>query len=179
MKKGVIMSVGILIFMLTFGGLTYGENAADSSQGMKQGASPTAGQAIGQSMQKVSVNTASAQELLSVPGMDRNLAQNIIDYRMANGPFSSLDDLSSVQGFDKQKLDSLRKYLQVKLDLNTTTANQLQRVPGIDQSLAQNIIQYREANGPFASVDDLNRIRGVDNYKLDMIKKYVQVGGRE
>jgi len=96
---------------------------------------------------------------------------------MANGAFSSIDDLSKVQGMDKQKLDSLRKYLEAKLDLNVATADQLRRVPGVSRSLAQNIIQYREANGPFASVDNLNRIRGIDNYKLDLIKKYVQVGG--
>ncbi|HQJ08073.1 MAG TPA: helix-hairpin-helix domain-containing protein [Deltaproteobacteria bacterium] len=160
--------------------MAYGQSSTSPSQGMQQGTSGSAqgaGAGMGQPIEKISVNTATAQELQSVPGIDQTLAQNILDYRMANGAFSSIDDLSKVQGMDKQKLDSLRKYLEAKLDLNVATADQLRRVPGVSRSLAQNIIQYREANGPFASVDNLNRIRGIDNYKLDLIKKYVQVGG--
>ncbi len=173
MKKGITVSMAILIVMLALGYTAYGQSSASQSQGMQQGA------AMGQQhIEKLSVNTATAQELERVPGMDRALAQNILDYRTANGAFGSIDDLTKVEGMDKQKLDSLRKYLEAKLDLNIATADQLSRVPGISRSLAQNIVQYREANGPFASVDDLNRIKGIDSYKLDLIKKYVQVGGK-
>jgi competence ComEA-like helix-hairpin-helix protein len=183
MKKGIIMSMGILIVMLALGGMTYGQSNTDPSQGMQKGASQGAAQGAGtgmeqQRIEKLSVNTATSQELQSVPGIDQTLAQNILDYRQANGAFKSVDDLSKVQGMDKQKLDSLRKYIEAKLDLNVATADQLRKVPGINHTLAQNIIQFREANGPFGSVDDLNRIHGVDNYKLDLIKKYVQVGGK-
>lgn len=174
MKKGIIMSIGILIVMLALGGMTYAQSSAAPSKGQAQGASAGMDK---QRIEKISINTATAQELQRVPGIDQALAQNILDYRLANGAFGSVDDLSKVQGMDKQKLDSLRAHITAKLDLNVATADQLRRVPGISSSLAQNIIQYREANGPFASVNDLNRIRGVDNYKLDLIKKYVQVGG--
>lgn len=176
MKKGIIMSLGILIVMLSLGGMTYGQSTTAPSGSAAQGAGAGMDQ---QRVEKISVNTATAQELQSVPGIDQSLAQNILDYRTANGAFGSVDDLSNVQGMDKQKLDSLRKHIDAKLDLNVATAEQLRRVPGISSSsLAQNIIQYRESNGPFASVDDLNRIKGVDSYKLDLIKKYAQVGGK-
>jgi len=61
----------------------------------------------------VDVNTASAQELQSVPGIDQTLAQNIVSYREANGPFSSVDDLLKVQGMDQQKLDSIRSSITI------------------------------------------------------------------
>ncbi len=41
--------------------------------------------------------------------------------------------------------------------------------------MAQNIVRYREANGP-GSVDDLNRVSGMNDFKINMIKKYIQVG---
>ncbi len=175
MKKGIVLSVAILITMLALGGMAYGQSNANPSQGMQQGTGAGMDQ---QSIEKLSVNTATAQELKRVPGIDQTLAQNILDYRMANGAFNSIDDLSNVQGMDRQKLDSLRKHLDARMDLNVATADQLRRVPGISSTLAQNIVQYREANGPFGSVNDLNKIRGIDNYKLDLIKKYVQVGGK-
>jgi competence ComEA-like helix-hairpin-helix protein len=183
MKKCRTMTVVILAVMLTLGGAAYGQNAAGrkSGQSLQQGgAQGASGQGMGQRLEKSDVNTATAQELQQVPGIDRSTAQNIIDYREANGPYRSIDDLTKVQGLDdKQKLEPLKKSLTAKLDLNVTSADQLQRVPGIHQSLAQNIIQFREANGPFSSVDDLSRIQGVDNFKLAMIKKYVQVGGKD
>jgi len=175
MKKGIVLSVAILTTMLALGGMAYGQSNANPSQGMQQGTGAGMDQ---QSIEKLSVNTATAQELKRVPGIDQTLAQNILDYRMANGAFNSIDDLSNVQGMDRQKLDSLRKHLDARMDLNVATADQLRRVPGISSTLAQNIVQYREANGPFGSVNDLNKIRGIDNYKLDLIKKYVQVGGK-
>jgi len=73
----------------------------------------------------------------------------------------------------------LRQTLSTSINLNTASADQLRKVPGINQTLAQNIIQYREANGPFSSVNDLSRVQGVDNFRMDMIKKYVQVGGSQ
>lgn len=188
MKKSLMMTVGILAVMLTLGGMAFGQTSADPSQGAgqsmqqgsAQGSSGTSGQEMGQRLDKISVNTASVQDLEKVPGLDRTVAQNIIDYRDANGPFKNIEELTKVQGIDnKQKLDPLRKHLTAKLDLNIASADQLQRVPGIHQSLAQNIIRFREANGPFTSVDDLSRIQGIDNFKMEMIKKYVQVGGKD
>ncbi|HNY65414.1 MAG TPA: helix-hairpin-helix domain-containing protein [Deltaproteobacteria bacterium] len=179
MKKS-LMTVFTLAVMLILGGMAYGQSASDPGQDLQQGgAYGTAGQNMGQGAEKLSVNTASAQELQRVAGLDRNVAQNVIDYRTANGPFSSIDHLSRVQGIDKQQLDQLRQTLSTSINLNTASADQLRKVPGINQTLAQNIIQYREANGPFSSVNDLSRVQGVDNFRMDMIKKYVQVGGSQ
>jgi competence ComEA-like helix-hairpin-helix protein len=182
MKKSLV-TVGILAVMLVLGGMAYGQGASDpgAGQSMQQGgAEGTAGQGMGQRLDKLSVNTASVQELQRVPGIDQTVAQNIIDYRIANGPFGSMDDLTKVQGIDnKQKLDPMRQHLSARLDLNVASSDDLRKVPGVHQTLAQNIVRYREANGPFSSVDDLSRIQGIDNFKMDMIKKYVQVGGRE
>jgi competence protein ComEA len=56
----------------------------------------------------INVNTATAEQLDSLPGVGPSLAQKIILYRTKNGPFSSLDDLDNVGGIGPAKLDSLK-----------------------------------------------------------------------
>jgi len=63
-----------------------------------------------------------------------------------------------------------------KVDINTATVEELQSLPGIDQELAQNIIDYREANGPFGSVEELISVEGIDNEKLDALREQITVG---
>lgn len=52
------------------------------------------------------------------------------------------------------------------VDLNTATAEQLDTLPGVGPSTAEKIIAEREANGPFASVDDLGRVSGIGPKKI-------------
>jgi competence protein ComEA len=47
------------------------------------------------------------------------------------------------------------------LDLNTASASDLDGLPGIGQSFADRIIEYRTTNGPFTSVEDLQKVKGI------------------
>ena len=47
------------------------------------------------------------------------------------------------------------------VNLNRANAEQLEQLPGVGPVLAERIVADREANGPFASVEDLGRVQGV------------------
>jgi competence protein ComEA len=63
--------------------------------------------------QKVNINTATATELDSLPGVGPVLAQRIVDYRSKHGPFRSVRDLMKVEGIGQKKFDALKDYVTV------------------------------------------------------------------
>lgn len=62
---------------------------------------------------------------------------------------------------------------EVPLDLNAATAEQLDSLPGVGPATAGAIVDDRERNGPFASVDDLVRVPGIGPAKLAALRELV------
>lgn len=62
----------------------------------------------------VNINTATQDEFVALhKGLGPAKAQAIIDYRKANGPFKSVDDLKHVKGIGTKRLEKLRPELTV------------------------------------------------------------------
>jgi competence protein ComEA len=62
------------------------------------------------------------------------------------------------------------------VDINAADAVALEALPGVGPSIAQAIVEWREANGPFASVDELEDVPGIGPATLDEIRESAQVG---
>ncbi|OFW56104.1 MAG: hypothetical protein A2133_06775 [Actinobacteria bacterium RBG_16_64_13] len=59
------------------------------------------------------------------------------------------------------------------VSLNSSTLEELDALPGIGPSLAQQIISYRESQGPFTSVDQLTDVPGIGPAKLEQLRPLV------
>jgi competence protein ComEA len=77
------------------------------------GAGVPGGAAPGSTSGLVNINSASATELESLPGIGEVLAATIIEYRDTNGPFASVDDLMDVSGIGPATLDEIRDQVTV------------------------------------------------------------------
>ena len=62
-----------------------------------------------------------------------------------------------------------------KIDVNSADAELLKSLPGIGDVKAQSIVDYRETNGPFSSVEGLLDIHGIGPATLDAIRDLVEV----
>jgi competence protein ComEA len=74
---------------------------------------PTAASSGSASSGPIDINTATVDELDSLPGIGPSIAQAIIDERERNGPFRSVDDLERVRGIGPSKLDQIRDLVTV------------------------------------------------------------------
>ena len=66
------------------------------------------------SVEKVNINTASVKELQKLDGIGRGVAQRIVDYREANGPFKRGEDLRKVEGIGAATFERNRERIVVK-----------------------------------------------------------------
>ena len=60
------------------------------------------------------------------------------------------------------------------VDLNRATLEELEELPGVGPATAQAIVDHRERNGPFRSVDELLDVRGIGEAKLEALRDLVR-----
>lgn len=63
--------------------------------------------------ERVDINTAGKEELMSLSGIGEALAQRIIDYREENGPFESVTDITKVSGIGARKYEAIKDFITV------------------------------------------------------------------
>ena len=98
-----------------------------------------------------------------------NLAQKLSDeaviYVAKEG-----EDVPALGSSESSATSSASAEKTGKVHLNRATETELQTVSGIGQKRAQDIIAYRDANGPFRSVDDLKNVSGIGEKTLEKLR---------
>ena len=143
----------------------------------------------------ININTATAEELDTLPGIGPVRAGDIITTRGELGGFSSVQDLAMVMGIGPTTLDKIITEACVTvaggttgdntgtdtgsstpvttpancLNINTATAEELDTLPGIGPARAADIITTRRQLGGFSSVQDLTMVMGIGPATLDKI----------
>lgn len=87
---------------------------------------------------------------------------------------------SSGQGVDivSEKKENINKSSENKnnlINLNNATKTELDSLPGIGQSTAQKIIDFRTTNGNFTKIDDLKKVPGIGESRFNALKDYITV----
>ena len=57
-----------------------------------------------------------------------------------------------------------------KININTASAAELDKLPGVGPAMAKRIVEWRQANGPFQSGEDLKQVQGIGDAKYQKLK---------
>lgn len=131
--------------------------------------------------ERIDADRAPAVELERLPGVGPGLARKIVADREARGAFGSLQGLDRVPGIGAALLGRLKDAVAFSgnggsetngsappgptppaiVNVNSAGPEELQRLPGIGPAKARAIVAYREAHGPFATLDSLLQVPGI------------------
>lgn len=64
---------------------------------------------------------------------------------------------------------------KVMVDINKASAADLATVPGIGDGIARRIVEFRDKNGPYKTVDDLLKVQGIGEKSLQKLRPYLSV----
>lgn len=98
--------------------------------------------------------------------------ENMIDesyVTSSSGGVSSKEDTNSIQGSSKSTTSN------AKVNINTATQEELDTLPGIGPSIASKIIDYREQNGKFNSIEEIKEVSGIGDAKYEKIKDSITI----
>uniref|UniRef100_A0A671SJ70 Endonuclease/exonuclease/phosphatase family domain-containing protein 1 n=1 Tax=Sinocyclocheilus anshuiensis TaxID=1608454 RepID=A0A671SJ70_9TELE len=150
--------------------------------------------------ERLNINTATEEELMTLPGVNRGVARNIVEYRECIGGFKKVEDLALVSGVGATKLEAVKLEICVSsknsssnhspsslrkehehlpctgVNINTATPPQLVSVRGITEKIAKSIVEFRSVHGPFRSIEDLVKVPSINSSLLDRIRFQVFVG---
>jgi competence ComEA-like helix-hairpin-helix protein len=147
----------------------------------------------------IELNSASVKDLTYIKGIGESTANKIVEYARNIG-FTTVDDLLNISGIGKNKLESIRSYVYVvsytttyesefsstqsltqsetsyntyKVNINTCNKDDLMQLPGIDETLADDILELRAQIIYFKNIEELSF--ALSNEKLSEIWDYVFV----
>ena len=104
-----------------------------------------------------------------------NLARVLTDGEQVVVP--TLEEAAGAQGADAAGAGaSSGSAVGGRVNINRATAAELDTLPGVGPSTAEKIVADREANGPFATTEDLKRVSGIGDKKYEELADLVCVG---
>jgi competence protein ComEA len=62
-----------------------------------------------------------------------------------------------------------------RVDVNRANALEFATIPGVGEKLAYAIVAYRRANGEFRNIEELKKVKGIKDKKLEQIRKYIKL----
>jgi len=134
------------------------------------------------------INLATADDLQSVNGLGPVLSRRIVKYRNAIGGFTEKAQLNKVYGLEFEVIERVWQKFKlnkttvkpnfkkmIKKPINTATDEDLKKVYGIGDILANRIVKYRNSLGGFAVKEQLNDVYGLSPEVIDRIWEHFKI----
>jgi DNA uptake protein ComE-like DNA-binding protein len=128
---------------------------------------------------RIELNSASEEELITIPGIGPFFASNITKQRDKLGGFIKYEQLTEVWKFSPEKLEEIKPYVNldvskiVKLNINTVTVEELKRHPYFSWNVANSIVKMRKQKGSFTSISELKESVLITEELFLKIKPYL------
>jgi len=140
-------------------------------------------------IKKISVYVSGQVQNISVVELEDNGELKFIDAVNKAGGLTALADADAVNLAQKLsdgqhiRIPTKEIFLQEQIsaasgdliNINTADAEKLSTLKGIGPALAQRIIDYREQNGAFKSIDEIKNVRGIGDKKFAAFKDKITV----
>ncbi len=102
----------------------------------------------------------------------------LIDSIMDNKTSSAIENEHSL-GLNKVLLENrvyeIASQQRLLIEINSATVEELINLPRVGPVIANRIIEYRNIHGPFKTVEDLIKVKGIGEKKLTSIKPYIYI----
>ena len=127
----------------------------------------------------IDINLADTIAFISLPGIGSKLAARIVNFRDKLGGFYSVDQVGETYGLPDSTFQKIKQYLKLenksvkKININTSTVDELKVHPYIKYSLANPIVAYRNEHGPFTKVEDLKKVMVVTEEIFKRVAPYL------
>ena len=106
-KNGtIILIIGVIGLLAVIGAELYVQNRYEQ---LPKGY--TADEIAAMKIEPININTASADELSALPGLSKQQAKSIVDYREENGRFRSAGEITDIKGISENTYNKIALYI--------------------------------------------------------------------
>lgn len=143
--------------------------------------SPAYGQPKNKSVAKIDINIALEEDLDKVYGIGPAFAKKILRKRAQLGAFVSMEQMDEFSEFSPDAISGLKQRFMVgaqpevvKINVNTSSLNQLAYFPYFNRSIAKAIITKRSMKGKISNIEELLDINDFPVDKVKIIALYLE-----
>ena len=129
---------------------------------------------------KLELNECDTSEIVVVPQFGSKRAQKLVEYREKLGGFYAFEQVKEVYILQNIEVDFLKKYFTLdlslirKININSATYKELAAHPYIDAYLSKLIINYREKNGKFTTVEEIQKATNAYQELIEKLQHYIE-----